>query len=322
MVVGIVVLALMGIIFHCLQDSRFLVFAMFPHHNEDGVDSIWQILFGWGVISIVGTLLIGIGWAVMSAAPPDFTVARVCFSVAAMIVSAKSAAWIAGVSASRNERTVAAFMIFGLIGASWVWSYSWVLSRQVGPLSPPVTLPTASPTRTQEDEQPPTLLDLFNKEFGNTMKATDTNGSAYKIQTPSGATIDVRRQVYMDFPARNKFVGFYIYRPSPPSVNFKSEKTVLACFQLLQINAVQKAFDDFGKQVGVMGGQGGQMTTFQDLTFSGRVVIYHEEFLSIPQKANIINAYHVRHLDVQFFGDEYLGLQLIAWHQKHDAKTH
>jgi hypothetical protein len=227
--------------------------------------------------------------------------------------------WIVGVGASRNERVLAAFLIFGSIGAAWAWSYSWVSSRQ-NIVTPSVSSRPAQPEIGTKEEQP-TLLDLFKNDFGNTMKATDTNGSAYQVQAPSGATIDVRRQVYMDFPARNKFVGFYIYRPSPPSVNFKSEKTVLACFQLLQINAVQKAFDDFGKQVGVMGGQGGQMTTFQDLTFSGRVVIYHEEFLSIPQKANIISAYQAKHFDVQFFGDEYLGLQLIAWHQKHDPKT-
>jgi hypothetical protein len=46
-----------------------------------------------------------------------------------------------------------------------------------------------------------------------------------------------------------------------------------------------------------------------------------EEFLSIPQKAAILNAYGEKNLDVQFMGDEYLGSQVIAWHQKHDPKA-
>jgi hypothetical protein len=125
----------------------------------------------------------------------------------------------------------------------------------------------------------------------------------------------------MDFPGRNKFIGFYVSRPSPPSLDFEAEKTVAACFQLLHINAVQQAFDKTAKQVGVMGGMSGQMTTAQDLTFSGRVLIYHDEFLSIPQKAAIMDAYQKHKMDVQFYGDEYLGNQVIAWHQKHDAKS-
>ena len=124
----------------------------------------------------------------------------------------------------------------------------------------------------------------------------------------------------MDFDARTKFIGFYISMPSPPSTNFSGQKTFTTCMELLNHNAVQETFDQFGKQVAVMGGQGDQMTTLTDLTFSGRVLIYYEEFLSIPQKAEIIKAYEARGFAVTFRGTDYLGTQVIAWHQQHDAK--
>jgi hypothetical protein len=64
-----------------------------------------------------------------------------------------------------------------------------------------------------------------------------------------------------------------------------------------------------GKQVAVMSGYGDQMTTSKELTFSGRVLIYHEEFLSIPQKADILKAYKEKGLAVTFRGSDYLGTQ-------------
>jgi hypothetical protein len=213
------------------------------------------------------------------------------------------------------------YMIVGSIGLIVSCGYWWLAGRMITPaiLS---TAPTPSATPVPNlDEKPPTLLDLFKSDFGNTMKVTDQDGAAYQVRAPDGAKVDVRRQVYMDFPARTKFIGFHIGRPVPPSLDFKAEKTVGACFQLLQINAVQDSFDLFARNVGVMAGREGQMTTVQDLTFSGRVLIYHEEFLSIPQKAAIMSAYLAKHMDVQFMGDEYLGSQVIAWHQKHDPKA-
>jgi hypothetical protein len=73
------------------------------------------------------------------------------------------------------------------------------------------------------------------------------------------------------------------------------------------------------KNVAVSGGFANEMTKIQDLTFSGRVLIYHEAFLSITQKADIIHACAVRHWDVQFRGPDYLGAQVISWYHEHNA---
>lgn len=90
---------------------------------------------------------------------------------------------------------------------------------------------------------------------------------------------------------------------------------------LLEHDAVQEAFDHVMKSVAIGAGSEGQMTTIQDLTFSGRVLIYHQDFLSIPQKADILKAYAAKNLAVQFMGPDYLGTRVIAWHQQHDSKA-
>lgn len=76
--------------------------------------------------------------------------------------------------------------------------------------------------------------------------------------------------------------------------------------------------DELPKKIELGGGYKGEMTTLKELVFSGRVFLYHEGFLSIPQKADLIRVYKAKNYDVQFRGPEYLGDQVVAWHQQHD----
>jgi pyrimidine deaminase RibD-like protein len=168
-------------------------------------------------------------------------------------------------------------------------------------------------------EKLPTLLDLFRNDFSNALKMSD-NEPAITINWLDASTTKIRRQVYMDFPAKTKFIGFYVLAAVPPSADISGNKTFSACMKLLEANAVEQAFEHVSKQVAILAGREGQMTSIGELTFSGRVLIYHDEFLSIPQKADIIRAYAAKNLDVQFMGTDYLGSQVVAWHQKHDGK--
>ena len=114
---------------------------------------------------------------------------------------------------------------------------------------------------------------------------------SYTISAPDGTTTKVKRQTYEDYDAKTKFIGFYISRPTPPPPTFSGQHTLAACIELLNHNAVRGTFDHFGKQVAVMSGYGDQMTeTVEELTFSGRVLIYHEEFLPIQSQADILRA--------------------------------
>ncbi|MFZ0481237.1 MAG: hypothetical protein WAL71_19010 [Terriglobales bacterium] len=278
--------------------------------------AIFATLFGWGVLGSVALLFIGIGFGVMSMAPPEFLIARICFSFSATILILKTATWLVKFDAPPLERILASFVVFGIIGAAWVWSYCWVGSR-VPLLKPPP--PVAQDHK--QDDKPPTLLDLFRKDFSNVLKGSDSSDiDAYTIGSPNEFTIKVKRQIYEDYEARTKFVGFYIGRPTPPAMDFSGRATIVACMELLNHDAVQETFNHFSKSVAVMSGYNDQMTTSKELTFSGRVLIYHEEFLSIPQKADILKAYEEKHLAVNFRGSDYLGTQVIAWHQQHDAK--
>ena len=281
------------------------------------MESVWQILLGWPVLGTVSVLLIGAGFGVMSMAPPDFLIARICFSVSATILVFKTATWLVKFEAPPLQRILASFFVFGIIGAAWVWSYCWVGNRATVQPSKPAESAKSVP---KEAEKPPTLLDLFKKDFPSMLKASDTNVDAYTIGTPEGSKIKVKRQTCEDYEAKTKFIGFYISRPDPPPKDSSAQDTFVACMELLKHNAVQETFDHFGSSVAVMSGYGDQMTASKDLTFSGRVLIYHEELLSIPQKADILKAYKEKGLAVTFRGSDYLGTQVIAWHQQHDAK--
>jgi hypothetical protein len=178
--------------------------------------------------------------------------------------------------------------------------------------SPPVTPPPAK-AKPELPGKPPTLSELFNKDFSNTMKATDE----ISIHWQDGTGVEhIKRQLYLDFPAKTQFVGFYV----PSSDPFFSDTTLKTCMAL--VGAVQQAIDDLPKRIAVMAGYRNESNTIQDLTFSGRVFLYHDSFLSITQKAALINAYKAKNYDVQFRGPDYLGDLVIAWHHQHDPKPH
>lgn len=165
-----------------------------------------------------------------------------------------------------------------------------------------------------KEDKPPTLLDLFTKDLPNTVKGSDDGfGITWKNRT----ILHIKRQVYLDFDADTKFVGFYIPATDPMS----SVETAEACLALDENNAVQETLDNMSQRgLVITGGYRDQMTKAQDLTFSGRVLIYHEAFLSIPQKADIMRAYASKHYDVQFRGPDYLGDQDAAWYRAHKEK--
>jgi hypothetical protein len=156
-----------------------------------------------------------------------------------------------------------------------------------------------------EDSKPPTLLGLFKSDLTNTMKIDQ----GIHVQLEDCSTIEITPRLYVDFPARTKFLGFYI----PQSTHTEG-----LCLHLA--GAVSSTIEDLQKLVSVAWGYRGEQNKLQDLAFSGRVLLYHEEFLSITQKAAIIAAYTAHRCDVNFRGPDYLGDQVVAWHDQHEQK--
>jgi hypothetical protein len=160
-----------------------------------------------------------------------------------------------------------------------------------------------------EGDKPPTLGDLFNKDFPYTLKYK-MEDSAIRFND-DGVTIPIKRQVYLDFPSKTRFVGFYV-----PMVNPSNDKDNFdACLKLSSL--VDQTFSDFYANASVSAGFADQQESAKDLTFSGRVVLYHEDFLNITQKAKLIEAFKAKGYSVTFVGRDYLQLEIDQWRLHH-----
>ena len=163
----------------------------------------------------------------------------------------------------------------------------------------------APPRRTRGPTKPPTLLDLFKKDFPGTVSLSDKGFDLKDSNGQVGAHVDWR--LLMDFVSKTEFIAFYI---SPV------RDEVPVCLAL--IDTVHPIIDQAAKNLDASGGFAGESTSLRELTFSGRVFIYHEWPLSNKQKADIVEAYNAKGLDVQFRSMDYLATQVIAWHHAHD----
>ncbi len=263
---------------------------------------LWQVLASWFTIAAVVPILVGVGFSVMSMSPPDFVIAKVSFCLAAAILSLRIAWWLAmerPPQASHANTVLFATVVFAAIGGLWIASLLWVDGRRPA-------VPVAAATSPTDSGKPPTLLDLFKSEFPAVMKFTDSSCS---IEWKNGSKITFWCQAYLDFPAKTQFLGFYIPH---------SSRTYDLCIRLAP--SVRETLKKVRERVAITGGYGDQFNSLKDLTFSGRVLVYHEDLLTITQKAAIIKAFKKYGSDVQFRGPDYLGDQVIAWHHQHDAK--
>jgi len=91
-----------------------------------------HVLTGWVFLSILLPVLIGIGIGVLSMAPPEFTVAKVCFSLAACILLTKTTWWVAvnGAESTTRERLLVCVVVFAFTGVLWAASIIWIRNRQ------------------------------------------------------------------------------------------------------------------------------------------------------------------------------------------------
>lgn len=90
---------------------------------------MWEALVSWVTVSIVVTVLIGIGVGVLSMAPPHYIIAQFCFSFAGLLLLSRTAWWIAfEQSANTNawQRGLFVVVVFGAIGFIWLRSVEWV----------------------------------------------------------------------------------------------------------------------------------------------------------------------------------------------------
>ena len=154
----------------------------------------------------------------------------------------------------RNELTSTAYIIHSVHLMMPPPPSDWAVVKRRGLVhaEQPIPRDTSHPTSTQALDwlssltHPPTMRDLFAQDFANTLRLSNEDSSIHWRDT--GHITVIKTQLYLDFPAFNKFVGFYVPSTDPTDPS----RTVEACLKLLQANAVQQALDDMPKKTPVL----------------------------------------------------------------------
>lgn len=162
-------------------------------------------------------------------------------------------------------------------------------------------------TPTKDKDKPPSLLDLFTQDYPTDMKAQNN-------LTMRGSVLPLKQQVYLDFLSRSEFVGLYVPGDNPVT----SEKTAVAVCKAFA-GHVQPMLNMLQKNSFIQGGMGQENArTISELTFTRVAIIYHEALLNDLDKADIIESFKAKELDVQFRGPEYEESRRIAWVNSHN----
>lgn len=146
------------------------------------------------------------------------------------------------------------------------------------------------PATEKQPEKELTLLFLFENDFTNLLRS----GTDAEFEDDKGDKISFKTKEYFDFEAQSKFIGFYI--PSTP-------KTIHI---LENLPNVYLRFSSKDKVVVESGGLGLQPVNTDELKFSGRVFIYHEDPILEAKKRELYALYERHGLSPQFRGSDYL----------------
>lgn len=156
-------------------------------------------------------------------------------------------------------------------------------------------LGTESRTRRPSAEVP-SLEKLFRSDFPNLLRSY--SGRNLGIKDKSGEkTITIGEQLYLDFPGKSKFLGYYI-----PMLQEAYDICAFMADEYLT------SIRDFESKVSVTRGHVAEFsqTSQKELVFTGRIYIYHESFFSHEQLANLEKLYQSKGLSVVFRGHAYL----------------
>jgi hypothetical protein len=227
------------------------------------------------------------GLAVAAKTPGEFFFSRICFIVAAILTPA-SFAWLTYESELNWQKLSIGALLGAISVAGLLAGLDWIKARQNDAL--PRSQSASSPI---PESQKLTLASLFAADFPDTSRYEI--GAQLALQ--GGRSIEIRAKRFINFASRAKFVGFYV--PASPD-------TFAICEYLAEgyKESLQHMDDTFKVNGQVLGESGRTMS--DDLIFSGRIFIYHEDYLSPEQIGALVGAYKAKNLDVKFRSQEYL----------------
>ena len=158
-----------------------------------------------------------------------------------------------------------------------------------------------------ETDHPPSLVELFEQEFPNDLKVQNN----LKMKD---SDLQLKEQVYLDFQGNSEFVGFYVPQDGLTQGN-ETVATICKAFA----GQVQPMLKTLRKNLGFSGGFGIEnMRNLDELTFTRVAQIYHENWLTITQKAGITEAFKEKDIGVEFRGVEHALACQEAWRKAHN----
>ena len=140
------------------------------------------------------------------------------------------------------------------------------------------------PSATAPNESAKTTADMFRDDFPQLLKVSNDA----KVTVAGKGVFVIPWHVYVDFEGRAKFVGFLIPRGAPIAQ--------IAADMLRSLPEIFRAADANVTTSQELSGL--QRQSSKDLKFSGRVVLYHSEALSLRDAADIEDLYKKNDLSV------------------------
>ena len=189
-----------------------------------------------------------------------------------------------------NRRFTTKSLIVILVGCG----YFWLVGKQVLAKYRQEHVTEASLDQRYVAIGKTTVQDLYRSDFPQTFKLSGSGLQGFA----DGVPFLTQSQVYEDLSEHAMFVRFYIPR---------SAQAYKLCAALSE-----QSFKQFerARQISVTTVDSTQEMSTKDLTFTGRVFVYHEDHFEPMEIASLSKLYQAKGLSVVFRGPEYLRIRM------------
>ena len=137
------------------------------------------------------------------------------------------------------------------------------------------------------------LLELFKQDFSNSLRVSNE----FTLNIGGGATAKIYANEYFNFEGRTKFLSFYV-----PMSTQSYEICESLTYGYIEI---MKKLEENAAAIGGYVGDSAQ-TSSQELIFSNRIYIYHENTFTLQQLASLERVYTSKGLSVIFRSTSYM----------------